>query len=115
MGEDRVGPEAAPAQLQGSRGDGAAALDGFCDRRFEGIERLLLELVAHQLDPGRVWAPRQEIRLLADRHHLVARQGSVVRGEVAVLAGEVLVNEKQAHYSGSRMARRRYAVTGAKR
>jgi hypothetical protein len=31
----------------------------------------------------------------------------VVRGDVAVLAGEVLVDEQNAHQTGSRIARRR--------
>jgi hypothetical protein len=30
-----------------------------------------------------------------------------VRGQVAVLAREILVDEEQPHYSGSRIARRR--------
>jgi hypothetical protein len=47
-----------------------------------------------------------EVGFLADAHYLVTVP-RVMRGDMAVLAGEILVDEEDAHQTGSRMARRR--------
>ena len=54
------------------------------------------------------WQARRalQVRRFAQRHHLVARAGEM-RGEMPILAREVLMDEEKAHHSGSRIARRR--------
>ena len=48
----------------------------------------------------------EHVGFLADAHHHISLLRGVVRGQVAVLAGEVLVDEEKLH-TGSRIARRK--------
>ena len=116
VGEDHVGTEALAPQLQRAGGDALAAVDRLHHRGIEGIHLVeeLGQLVAEELHAAQLLLA-QHVGLLADADHLAARLRRVMRGEVAVLAREVLVNEEEPRHTGSRIARLRYDVTGASR
>src|SRR5262249_29670242 len=100
MSEDEVGPEASPPQRRGRGGEGLAALHGAQRARLEeaGVifARGFVREQAYPVKPRLV----TQVLLVADRHHLVAGAG-IVRREVAVLAGKILVDEEQPHHIGS--------------
>ena len=113
--KDDVGPEALAPELRRAGGDALAAVDRLQDRSIEGIGIFQLgQVVAEELHAAQALLA-QHVRPLADSHDLISRLRRVVRGQVPVLAGEVLVNKEESHQTGSRIARLRYEVTGASR
>ena len=113
--EDQVGTESLALEVRRAGRHALSAVDRFHHRAIEGIELVDRgQVVAEHLDAGKPRLP-QEVRLFADRHYAVAGVRRVMRRQVPVLAGKVLVDEEDAVHTGSRIARLRYEVTGASR
>ena len=90
-----VGPEARLAKLQGALRDAAAAVDGL---QQAGVEAARLrvdfrQVVAEDARARQVWPPAHNVALLADADHFVAGLRGVVRGEMAILPGKILVDD----------------------
>jgi hypothetical protein len=75
--------------------------------RLEAAERALARRIAEKTHAPRLRTLAQKIGLLPERDHLVCALRAVMTGEVPVLSGKILVDEKQPHQIGSRIARRR--------
>jgi hypothetical protein len=83
-------------------------MDGAQHAAFEGRRGgWLRHLVAEDLGAGHGEALAHHVLLFSYAHDFVSAGRGVVRCQMAVLAGKVLMDEKQAHYSGSRMPRRK--------
>ena len=105
VGEDHVGDESRAPELRRAGGHAPAAVNGAGNVGVPSAGGERRHVVCEQAHAGNPQRARQ-VGLFADAHDLVALP-RVVRGDVAVLAGEVLVDEKNAHQTGSRIARRR--------
>ncbi len=106
VGEDHVRVEALALELQCTGGHLLAALDRLQGRRAEAVFVLLFRMGVRQQLHARDARLAQDVGLLADADYDIALLCCVVRGQVPILAGKVLMDEEKLH-TGSRMARRR--------